>query len=70
MVDLGNNQSALDMEVTMNMKKFAGSLMGGMFKKNLNKLFPVLFNDLKIYAETGDVSADKKNRKEKLAKKG
>ncbi|MBL4652912.1 MAG: hypothetical protein JKY53_08630 [Flavobacteriales bacterium] len=69
MVDLGNNQSALDMEVTMNMKKFAGSLMGGMFKKNLNKLFPVLFSDLKIYAETGDVSADKKKRKEKLVKK-
>lgn len=68
-VDLGNNTSALKMTVTINSKKFMGSLMGGMFRKNIETLIPGLFEDLKIYAETGQISEAKQDRMAKLAKK-
>lgn len=68
-VDLGNNQSALKMSLTMHMKKFMGALMGGMMSKKLDKLFDLLFNDLTVFAETGKVSTEKAERIAKLAKK-
>ena len=40
-----------------------GSLMGGMFKANLNKAIPTIIQDLTIYAETGEISDTKKKRK-------
>ena len=68
-IDLGNGKSALEMNFTMHSKKFMGTLMGGMMKRNVKKVFPTLFRDLKVSAETGEVSNEKKQRMEKLAKK-
>lgn len=68
-IDLGNNQSALEMNLEFKMKKFMGFLMGGMLNKNINSFVPVIFKDLKIYAETGEISDDKKERLKKLATK-
>lgn len=60
--EVGPNQSQLVMEVTMKMKPFMGALMGGMMKKNINSLLPVVHNDLKVYAETGEISESKAAR--------
>ena len=54
--------SRVKMEVTMKMKPFMGAMMGGMMKKNINGLLPVVLNDLKVYAETGEVSESKAAR--------
>ena len=52
----------------MEMKRFMESLMGGMMKKNLSRLLPQVANDLKVYAETGNISEAKKQRLAKLNK--
>jgi len=44
-----------------------GAMMGGMFKKKLNTTIDGVISDLKIYAETGEISTEKKERNEKLA---
>ena len=67
--DLGNGKSKAELQITMHMKPFMGMLMGGMLKKNLNKLLDSALNDLKVYAETGAPSDRKKARITKLAKK-
>jgi len=54
--------SRVTMQMTMKMKPFMGALMGGMMKKNINTLLPIVLNDLKVYAETGEVSESKKAR--------
>lgn len=46
----------------MELKPFMGALMGGVMRKNLRTLLPTISNDLKIYAETGNVSASKQAR--------
>jgi len=61
-VGIDDTHSRLEMTATIHTKKFMGALMGGMLRKNLEKVFPALFLDLKVYAETGDVSDDKKER--------
>lgn len=66
-IKVGENQSRLEMTITMHLKKFMGTLMGGMLKRNINKLIPTIFDDLKIYAETGQISEQKKKRMAKLA---
>lgn len=67
--DLGNGRSKAELQITMHMKPFMGTLMGGMLKKNLNNLIDSALDDLKIYAETGEPSDRKKARMVKLAKK-
>jgi hypothetical protein len=69
-VDLGNGKSALKMTVSIDSKKFMGAIMGRAFEKNINQLFEGLFEDLTIYAETGQASEYKQARMAKLAKKG
>ena len=61
-IEVGENQSALQMTVTMEMKPFLGSIMGGSLQKNLKNLLPTVSNDLKVYAETGEVSESKRQR--------
>ena len=39
-IDVAPNQSQARMNIQMKMKPFMGALMGGMFKKNLNKACP------------------------------
>lgn len=62
----GENQSTLEMTITMHLKTLMGFLMGGVFKKNLTKALESAVRDLKIYAETGEVSEQKRRRIEKV----
>lgn len=68
-VEVGPNQSALEMTIDIHTKKFMGSLMGGMLKKNINQLMPGIFHDLQIYAESGKISEEKQERIAALAAK-
>ena len=58
----------LKVTLTMHTSKFMGTLMGGMMRSNIKKVLPTLTRDLKVYAETGEVSEEKKERMAKLAK--
>ncbi|MGL1886123.1 MAG: SRPBCC family protein [Reichenbachiella sp.] len=66
-IDLGDGTSTLKMTTTMHTKKFMGALMGGMMKKNIKSVLPTVSRDLKVYAETGNISQEKKERMAKLA---
>ena len=66
---IGPNQSILKMEATVRLKKFAGTLFGGKLKRTIEKELPISLDELKIYAETGEVSAAKKARLAELEKK-
>ena len=68
-IEVGPGQSKAEMNITMRMKPFMGFLMGGLFKMNVNKVLKEVIEDLKIYAETGEVSEAKKARIKKLEKK-
>ena len=68
-IDVGNNHSMIEMRVTMQMKKFAGFFLGGIITKQMEKQVNVVLDELKIYAETGEVSEAKKKQLEKLKKK-
>ena len=68
-VDLGEDMSALEMTITIENKKFMGTLMGGMMKKNINATIPTIFRDLKVYAETGKISKEKQERMAEIEKK-
>ena len=63
------DKSALKMNLTMHLGKFMGAIMGGMFNRSLQKTFTVMFEDIKVYAETGDISKAKKERIAKLEQK-
>lgn len=67
--EIGTNQSKIEMKVTIHMKKFAGFFLGGLIKKQMRKQVNTVLEELKIYAETGEVSAAKKEQIEKLQKK-
>jgi len=66
---IGQGKSKATLTVTMHMKPFMGSLMGGMLKKNLSSLIDSALDDLKVFAETGEPSDRKKARMAKLAAK-
>ncbi len=68
-IDLGNGQSALKMNISMKTKKFMGTLMGGMMKKNIDNTMSSVFRDIKVYAETGQISKEKEDRMTQLARK-
>jgi hypothetical protein len=61
-IPLTATTSKVKFDITMEMKPFMGAIMGGMMKKNLNSTLPVVANDLKVYAETGEISEAKKQR--------
>lgn len=67
--EAGPNHSVLKMEATLRLKKFAGSLFGGQMKKTVLKNLPIALNEIKIFAETGEVSTAKKERIRELEKK-
>ena len=66
-IEVGPGQSQIRMTITMHMKPFMGTLMGGMFRKNLNNTINGVMEDLKIYAETGTISEAKRQRVADLA---
>ncbi|MBD78332.1 MAG: hypothetical protein CL840_05400 [Crocinitomicaceae bacterium] len=66
---IGPNQAKITVTVTIHAKKFMGTLMGGMLKSNIKRAIPVLINDLTIYAQTGKISKEKRERMEKIGKK-
>lgn len=66
-MEVGPGQSRLQMTITVRMKPFMGSLMGGMFRKNLNTTIDGVMEDLKIYSETGNISEAKRQRITDLA---
>ncbi len=68
-IQLGPNQSALKMDIEMHLKGVAGFFLKGIIKRSINKEMPQFFNDLKCFAETGEVSDAKKQRKKKLEKR-
>jgi hypothetical protein len=68
-LEISPNQSALRLDFEMHLKRFLGFFLGGTIKRTITKGMPSFFNDLKIYAETGEVSEAKKKRIKKLEKK-
>ena len=50
------------MNVTMHMKKFAGFFLGAAITKLMKKQVEIVLDEIKIYAETGEVSEAKKNQ--------
>ncbi|WP_298537679.1 SRPBCC family protein [uncultured Algibacter sp.] len=66
---IGNNQSKIEMNVTMYMKKFAGFFLSGLIKNQMIKQVGIVLEELKIYAETGEISEAKKKQIEKQKKK-
>lgn len=67
--EVGPNSCILKMEATMHLKKFAGTLFGGKLKRTIERELPISLQELKLYAETGEVSETKKARKAQLARK-
>jgi hypothetical protein len=68
-IEVGPNQSQIEMTIKMQMKPFMGFMMGGMFKKNIDKVLNAAMEDLQIYSETGEISQAKKERINELADK-
>lgn len=68
-VPVGKNHCRAEMTITMKLKPFMGAIMGPMFKMNVNKVLNDVIEDLKIYAETGEISEAKKKRIVQLARK-
>ena len=64
-----DSTSSVTITSHIEMKRFMGGLMGGMLRKNVNELLPTITNDLKVYAETGEISESKKARMAQLTKK-
>lgn len=68
-LDAGQGQSQLEMTLTMRLKPLLGTLIGPFFQRYLNKTIDSVMADLKIFAETGEISAAKKARLAELARK-
>lgn len=68
-IDVGPNQSKIEMRVTIKMKKIAGFFLGGLITKQMKKQVTIVLEELKIYAETGEVSRAKKEQIEKRQNK-
>ena len=66
-VEIGPNESQLEMTITMHLKPVMGILMGGVFKKNLINTIDTVVDDLKIFAETGQISDQKRIEKRAMA---
>ncbi len=67
--EMGPHQSVVRMDVTMHLSKFMGFLFGGILKRTMTKQVSIVLRDLKIYAETGEVSEAKKKQLAKLSGK-
>ncbi|WP_298420363.1 SRPBCC family protein [uncultured Kordia sp.] len=67
-IEIGLNQSRIEMNVTMHLKPFAGFFLGCVITKQMTKQVSIVLEELKIYAETGKVSEAKKRQVEKKKK--
>ncbi|WP_298503481.1 SRPBCC family protein [uncultured Maribacter sp.] len=65
---ISQNKSVVEMNVTMHLTKFMGFILGRVITKTMTKQVLLVLNDLKIYAETGEISEEKKIRISKLNK--
>lgn len=68
-VPVGQNQCRAEMTITMKLKPLMGAIMGPMFKMNVNKVLGEVIEDLRTYAETGEISEAKRRRMAQLARK-
>ena len=59
-IEISPNQSKIQMNVTIHMKKFAGFFLGGLIIKQMKKQVNIVLDELKLFAETGKVSEAKK----------
>lgn len=66
-LEIGPDQSMVEMNITIHLKRFIGAILGGRMKKEISKNVRQVQVDLKIYAETGKVSEAKKARMQALA---
>ncbi len=66
---INTNQCLVQMNVTMRLSKFMGSFLGGIITKEMTKQVVTVLDDLKIYAEIGEISEAKKVQIAKLKKK-
>lgn len=60
--EVGENQSVAKMNCTIRLTPWLGMLLGSMMKRKVSKNLEEMFQELKAYAETGEVSAEKKKR--------
>ncbi len=67
--EISTNKSLVQMNVTMHLSKFMGFFLGGIITKEMTKQVATVLNDLKTYAETGEISETKKVQISKLKKK-
>ncbi|PCJ63594.1 MAG: hypothetical protein COA58_15770 [Bacteroidetes bacterium] len=67
--EVSPNKSVVKMDITMHVTPFIGTIMGSIMKKQFDKAIAQAFEDLIIYAETGEISEAKKARIEELENK-
>ncbi|PCJ97190.1 MAG: hypothetical protein COA50_06005 [Flavobacteriaceae bacterium] len=61
-IEISPNQSKVQMDVTIHLSKFMGFFLGGIITKTMTKKVGIVLDELKIYAETGEVSEAKKRQ--------
>lgn len=64
-IEVSTHQSKIEMNVTMHMKRFAGFFLRKLITKQMKKQVNIVLEELKIYAETGQVSEAKRKQIEK-----
>lgn len=68
-IEISPTQSALKLNFELQLEKFPGVFLAGFLRKSIAKGIPQFFQDLKVYAETGEVSKAKRERLMKIASK-
>ena len=64
-IEIGPHESKVEMNVTMHLSKVLGFFLGKAITIKMAQQVSIVLNDLKIYAETGEVSKAKKAQIEK-----
>mgnify|MGYP000492089700 CR=1 FL=1 len=60
--EVGKNQSVAEMNCTMRLSPLMGMLLGGVMKRKVTKNLEEVFQELKAYAEKGELSSKKRKR--------
>lgn len=68
-VPIDANHCKLVMNAQFRSKGLMGAMMNGMMKKKMVSTLDMVLNDAKVYAETGQISEEKKDRIAQLSKK-
>lgn len=66
--EVGENQSVAEMTCTLRLTPWMGMLLGWMMKWQVRRSLQQVFRELKTYAETGELSIQKKKRLSVLAR--